>query len=133
MPNQVTTPKLDFKLGANSGNEKEASSSSVDPSGEAGKVGLSGNSRELPHYKVNADSITGSIGITYNIFSKFATRNSVLNAENGVNKKRLERDLLLDRKKKELIHLLLEVQGLLHIQNILKKADLVLKRLETEV
>ena len=106
-------PKLDLKIGASGGSEQEASSSSADPSGEAGKIGLSGGSGGSSNYKVNTDSISGSLGLNYNIFSKFATRNSVLNARNGVNQKILERALLLDRKKKELIHVLIEIQALL--------------------
>ncbi|MBG08253.1 MAG: hypothetical protein CME68_05810 [Halobacteriovoraceae bacterium] len=122
-------PKLDLKVGANGGSEQEASSSSVDPSGGAGKMGLSGGSAGTSNYKVNSDSISGSLGLTYNVFSRFATHNSILNAQNGVNQKLLERDLLLDRKKKELIHLLLEMQSLLKIKKVLLRAEYLLKRL----
>ena len=115
-------PKLDLKVGANGGSEQEASSSSVDPSGGAGKVGLSGGSGGTSNYKVNSDSISGSLGLTYNIFSRFATHNSIQNAKNGVTQKLLERDILLDRKKKELIHLLLEMQALLKINKVLSRA-----------
>ena len=125
-------PKLDLKLGANSGNESETSSSSADPSGEAGKMGLAGGAGGGSSYKINTDSASGSFGLTYNIFSKFATRNSVLNAKNGVSQKLLERDLLLDRKKKELIHVLLEVQGLLKVKKILLNAEYMLKRLRAK-
>ena len=122
-------PKLDLKVGANGGSEQEASSSSVDPSGGAGKMGLSGGSGGASNYKVNSDSISGSLGLTYNIFSRFATHNSILNAKNGVNQKLLEREILLDRKKKELIHLLLEMQALLKINKVLSRAEYLLKRI----
>ena len=122
-------PKLDLKVGVNGGSEQEASSSSVDPSGGAGKMGLSGGSEGTSNYKVNSDSISGSFGLTYNIFSRFATQNSVLNARNGVNQKLLERDILLDRKKKELIHILLEMQALIKVKKVLLRAENLLERL----
>ena len=125
-------PKIDLKVGANAGSEQEASSSSVDPSGGAGKMGLSGGSGDGSSYKVNSDSISGSLGLTFNIFSRFATQNSISNARNGVNQKILEKDMLLDRKKKELIHTLLEIQGLIKVRKILYSAEYMLRRLRNQ-
>jgi hypothetical protein len=108
-------PKLDLKLGGNGGNEQEAVSSESSSS-----------------YKVNSDSMSAIFGLSYNIFSRFAIQNSIKNAKNTIHMKGLESDLLLARKKRELINVLLEVQGFRKIKNLLSRAEKILNSLNIQ-